>query len=128
MINRKAVLSDYVDLVGARPFQWSVNDPLIMVAGVVELLTGIDYAIGLRGKYGSCEEGKKLIGMSALRYVAERLPEIPAIEAVDGDVAAVKQGREYGFGIFIGPQIYTMTRKGIGILPRCDAVKAFKVA
>lgn len=128
MINRKAVLSDYIDLVGARPFQWSVNDPLMMVAGAVELLTGIDHAEGLRGRYDSCAEGKKLIGMSALRFVSERVPEVPIIEAVDGDIAAIKQGREYGFGIFIGAQIYTMTMNGIGILPRSDAVKAFKVA
>lgn len=128
MINRKAVLSDYVDLVGARPFQWSVNDPLMMVAGAVELLTGVDHAEGLRGRYDSCEEGKKLIGMTPLRFVSKRLKTIPVVEANDGDVAAVKQAREYGFGIFIGAHIYTMTQSGIGILPRTDAVKAFKVA
>ena len=127
MINRKAVISYYIDRVAARPFQWGVNDPLLMVGGVVELLTGVDHGEGLRGKYASCAEGKKLIGMTPLRFVSARLDAIDPVRAVDGDVAAVRQGREFGFGVFMGALIYTMTVNGIGILPRRDAVKAFRV-
>lgn len=128
MINRLAVLSDYVDRVAGRPFQWGVNDCLIMVAGAVELLTGVDHAEGYRGRYHSLAEGKRLIGKSLLRFVAERLEPIDPVRAVDGDVGAVKQGsREWGFGVFIGPHLYVMTETGIGILPRTDARKAFRV-
>ena len=127
MINRTAVISDYIDRVAAHPFQWGVNDPMMFVAGVVELLTGVDHGEGLRGRYMSCAEGKKLIGMTALRFVSARLESIEPVRAVDGDIAAVKQGRELGFGVFMGAMIYTMTVNGIGILPRRDAVKAFKV-
>lgn len=126
-MNRTAILADYIDRVAARPFQWSVNDPLIMVAGAVELLTGVDYAEGFRGRYSSCAEGKKLIGMTPLRYVSARLTGIHPVQAVDGDIAGIRQGREYGFGVFMGAMIYTMTENGIGILPRRDAVKAFRV-
>jgi len=127
MINRKAILSDYVDRVAARPFQWGVNDCLIMVAGAVELLTGVDYAEGYRGQYSSLAQGKKLIGTTLLRFVGARLETIEPVRALDGDVGAVKQSKEWGFGIFIGPYLYVMTETGIGILPRSDAVKAFKV-
>lgn len=127
MINRTAVISDYIDRVAAHPFQWGVNDPMMLIAGVVELLTGVDHGEGLRGRYGSCAEGKKLIGMTPLRFVSARLESIEPVRAVDGDIAAVKQGRELGFGVFMGAMIYTMTVNGIGILPRRDAVKAFKV-
>lgn len=127
MINRPAVLSDYIDRVTGQPFQWGVNDCLIMVAGAVELLTGIDYAEGFRGRYSSLAEGKKLIGVSLLRFVADRLESIEPVRAVDGDVMAVKQGKEWAFGVVVGAFIYTMTEKGIGILPRGDASKAFKV-
>lgn len=127
MINRLAVLSDYIDRVERVPFQWGVNDGLMFVAGAVELLTGIDHADGLRGRYSSCEEGKKLIGMTPLRFISQRLSVIDAVDATDGDVAAIKQSREYGYGIFVGAQIYTMTQSGLGILPRRDATKAFRV-
>lgn len=126
-MNRAAILSDYVDRVANRRFEWGVNDCLTMVAGAVELLTGTDHAEGYRGKYGSLAEGKRLIGTSLLRFVGDRLPSIEPVRAVDGDVGAVKQGREYGFGVFIGPHLYVMTENGIGILPRSDATKAFRV-
>lgn len=127
MINRTAILSDYIDRVAGRPFQWGVNDCLIMVAGAVELLTGVDHAEGFRGRYHSLAEGKRLAGKSLLRFVGERLKPIHPVWAVDGDVGAVKQGREWGFGVFVGPYLYVMTETGIGILPRTDALKAFKV-
>jgi hypothetical protein len=127
MINRKAVLSDYIDCLAARPFQWGVNDCLIMVAGAVELLTGVDHAEGYRGRYSSLAEGKKLIGTTPLRFVGSRLEPIEPVRATDGDIGALKQGREWGFGVFIGAHLYVMTETGIGILPRRDAVKAFRV-
>lgn len=127
MMNRTAILAEYIDRVAARRFAWGVNDCLIMVAGGVELLTGIDYAEGFRGRYRSLAEGKKLIGTSLLKFVRSHLSEIEPVRAVDGDVGAVKQGKEWGFGLFIGPYLYVMTETGIGILPRTDAAKAFKV-
>lgn len=127
-MNRVAILSDYIDRIADKPFQWGVNDCLIMVAGAVQLLTGVDHADGFRGKYQSLAEGKKLIGVTLLRFVSSRLEPIHPVHAMDGDVGAVKQGREWGFGVFIGPHIYVMTENGIGILPRTDAAKAFKVA
>lgn len=128
-MNRKRILSDYFDRVAARPFQWGVNDCLIMVAGAVELMTGVDYADGYRGRYKSLAEGKELIGMTLLQFVGSRLPRIRVVEASDGDVGAVKQsGRDWGFGVFLGPHLYVMTETGIGILPRSDAVRAFRVS
>lgn len=126
-MNRTAILADYVDRVAGRPFAWGVNDCLIMVAGAVELLTGVDYAEGFRGRYQSLAEGKKLIGTTLLRFVGDRLDSIDPVRAVDGDIGAVKQGKEWGFGIFIGPYLYVMTETGIGILSRTDAAHAFKV-
>lgn len=126
-MNRTAILSDYIDRVAQRRHQYGVNDCLLMTAGAVELLTGVDHAEGYRGRYSSLAEGRKLIGTSLLRFVSDRLDQIDPVRAVDGDVGAVKQGREFGFGVFIGPHLYVLTENGIGILPRTDAVKAFKV-
>ena len=126
-MNRTAILADYIDRVAGRRFQWGINDCLIMVAGAVELMTGVDHAEGFRGRYRSLSEAKKLIGTTPLRFVAARLEAIEPVRAVDGDVGAVKQGKEWGFGIFIGPHLYVMTETGIGILPRTDAAEAFRV-
>jgi hypothetical protein len=126
-MNRTAIMADYVDRVAGKPFAWGVNDCLIMVAGAVELLTGVDHAEGFRGRYRSLAEGKELIGTTLLRFVGERLTAIEPVRAIDGDVGAVKQGKEWGFGVFVGPYLYVMTERGIGILPRTDAVKAYKV-
>lgn len=126
-MNRTAILSDYIDRVAGRPFQWGVNDCLIMVAGAVELMSGVDHAEGYRGKYSSLKEGKKLIGTTLLRFVGSKLQAIDPVRAVDGDIGAVKENKEWGFGVFVGPYLYVMTETGIGILPRSRAQKAFKV-
>lgn len=126
-MNRTAILADYIDRVATRRFQWGVNDCLIMVAGAVELVTGVDHAEGFRGRYRSLAEAKKLIGTTPLQFVSDRLEGIEPVRAVDGDVGAVRQGREWAFGIFMGPHLYVQTENGIGILPRTDAVKAFRV-
>jgi len=126
-MNRTAILSDYIDRVASRPFQWGVNDCLIMAAGAVELLTGVDHAEGFRGRYSSLAEGKKLIGTTLLRFVGSKLEAIDPVRAVDGDIGALKQDKDWGFGVFIGPHLYVMTETGIGILPRSHATKAFKV-
>lgn len=126
-MNRRAILSDYVDAKTREPFAYGVNDCLMVAAGAVEALTGVDHAAEFRGRYTSLAEGKRLIGGSLLKFVADKFPEIAPSHAQDGDIAVVKQGREWGFGIFIGAFVYAQTETGMGILPRSQARKAFKV-
>jgi len=126
-MNRRKILSDYVDETERTPFSYGSHDCLLWVAGAVERMTGVDHAEPYRGRYTTLAGGKKLIGKSLLKFVGETFPAIPVSRADDGDIAAVRQGREFGFGIFIGAQIYLPTLSGLGILPRGDAVKAFEV-
>jgi len=126
-MNRRKILSDYVDETERTPFAYGTHDCLLWVAGAVERLTGVDHAADYRGRYASLAAGKRLIGMSLLKFVGERLPQIDVAKARDGDVAVVRQGREWGFGIFIGALIYLPTISGLGILPRSRAAKAFEV-
>lgn len=127
-MNRAAVLSAYVDAHAGKPFAYGVNDCLLMVAGAVELLTGVDHARAYRGRYSSLAEGKRLIGKTPLQFVRGVLPAIHPSRAGDGDIGAVRSGRDIGFGIFIGAHLYVQTGEGMGILPRSVAIKAFKVA
>jgi hypothetical protein len=126
MINRRAVLSDYIDAMEREPFAYGRHDCLLFVAGAVHAVTGIDHAAEQRGQYRSLAAAKRLIGQP-LDFVASRFPEIDVPQAKDGDIAALKQGREWAFGIFVGAHVYAVTKGGLGILPRSEAVKAFEV-
>lgn len=127
-MNRRAALSAYIDEMTREPFQYGVSDCLLTVAGAVHRLTGIDHAAPYRGRYRTLTGGKRLIGKSLLAFVAETFAELEhQSRAVDGDIGAVKQGREWTFGIFVGPYLYVRTADGMGILPRSDATRAFRV-
>lgn len=127
-MNRTAILSDFVDEMVARPFVWGESDSVMMVADAVQRLTDVDHAAPYRGRYDSCAAGRRLLGVSVLRFILERFEALEhQSRAVDGDIGGVKQGREWVFGIFIGAQLYMQTKDGLGILPRSDAAKAFRV-
>lgn len=121
-------MADYVEAMARVPFVWGQSDSLMFVAGAVERLTGVDHAAEFRGRYGSCAAGRRLVGMSLLAFVGARCASIAPSQAGDGDIAVMRQGRDWAFGIFIGAQVYAQTRGGLGIRPRRDAVKAFRVA
>lgn len=126
-MNRTAVLSAYIDETERIPFAYGTNDCLLWLAGAVERLTGFDHAADYRGRYTTLAEGKRLVGMTLLRFVGGKYAPIHPSRAADGDIAALRQGREWAFGMFIGPQIYVQTEHGLGILPRGDAVKSFRI-
>jgi len=125
--NRRSILSAYIDAKEREPFAWGTNDCLMVVAGAVQAVTGVDHAADFRGRYSSFAAGKRLVGKSLLLFVAERFPMTHPSMAHDGDIAAIRQGRDWAFGIFIGPHIYAQAENGMGILPRSAAKMAFKV-
>jgi hypothetical protein len=126
--NWHSKLLAYIDQQERIPFAYGVNDCLLMTAGAVEVVTGVDHAASYRGRYSSLAQARKLIGQSPIKFVASLCEawEHPS-QAGDGDVAAMRKGREWTFGILIGPHFYVQTETGLGILPRAAAQKAFKV-
>lgn len=125
--NWRSALIDYIDQQAREPFAYGTNDCLLVVAGAVALMTGVDHAEPYRGRYTTLSGAKKLLGKSLLRTVRDLFEEIPPPKAHDGDIGAIKQGREFAFGVMIGPHLYVQTKDGMGILPRTDAVRAFRV-
>lgn len=117
----------YIDRQEREPFAYGVNDCLLMTAGAIEAVTGVDHAAPFRGKYQTMQEGRALIGKPVLKFVRSKFSEIHISQAHDGDIAAKKIGREWTFGVLIGPHFYVQTETGLGILSRDDADKAFKV-
>jgi hypothetical protein len=127
-MNRAKVLSDHIRQSRRMPFEWGVSDSVIWLADGVALLTGVDHAAEFRGRYDSCAAGRRLLGKTLLAFVAERFDRLDhPVRAEDGDIGVVRQGRDLAFGVFVGAQLYFQTRAGIGIRPRSDAVKAFRV-
>lgn len=125
--NWRSALIAYIDDRTGEPFAYGVNDCLLMVAGAVAAMTGVDHAGPFRGRYSSLAEGRRLIGMSLTGFVGRLFPEIVPATAGDGDIGAVRVGREWGFGIFSDAHLFVQTETGMGILPRSDARKAFRV-
>lgn len=127
-MNRTAILAAYIDEVALKPFAFGVNDCLLMVAGAVERLTGVDHAAPYRGRYRTLRGARRILGMPPIDFVRRIFEERahPA-RAMDGDIAAFQQDGEWCFGIFIGAHVYVQTENGIGIRDRSDASRAFKV-
>lgn len=125
--NRRAILSAYIDQKSSEPFAYGTNDCLMVAAGAVEALTGVDHAAEYRGRYTSLAAGRRLIGKTLLEFVGERFPSIHPAQAVDGDIAVIRQGHDWVFGIVIGAHVYAQTEAGMGILPRSQAARAFRI-
>jgi hypothetical protein len=123
----RSKLLAFLDSQEREPFAYGVNDCLLMTAGAVAAVTGVDHAAPYRGRYTTLRGGKRVIGMTPLDLVASILPEILPVEAGDGDIAAKRESAEWSFGVIVGAHFYVRTETGLGILPRGDAEKAFRV-
>lgn len=125
--NARSALVDYLDTQTTLPMEYGQSDCLLFLAGGVEAMTGEDYAAAYRGKYTTLADGLALIGMTPLQKVKSLFREIQPSAARDGDIAGIKQGRDYTFGFFMGAHLFVRAEKGTGTLPREDAAKAFQV-
>lgn len=125
--NWRSKLLAYIDQHERKPFAYGSNDCLLMVAGAIEAVTGVDHAEPFRGRYTTLKEGRALIGKPLLAFVKSKLTEVHISQAYDGDLGAKKDKGEWAFGVIIGAHFYVQTETGLGILRRGDAQKAFKV-
>lgn len=84
------------------------------------------------GKYTSLAGAYRVLkadGFTPLSLVKHFFEEIHPVDAVDGDIGAVRQdGRNWAFGIFDRGGFFVATASGTGALRRSDAAKAFRVA
>jgi hypothetical protein len=123
-------LAAYLAEVRDVPFAYGFNDCALFVAGAVKAMTGDDPARGLRGYRTMAGGQKKLKDAGFADHVAlaaSLLPTIPLFEAMPGDVVAVKVEGGLALGIVQGRMIYLVTPEGLGLVPRSEAVRAFRV-
>lgn len=134
--NARSRLLTYVDQQERQSFAYGTNDCLMMTAGAV--LAVLDdcpnrrkvekIVARYRGRYTTLAGGKRLIRKAPLALVASIFTELDHhSDADDGDIAAKPIGAEWTFGVIIGAHFYVQAEAGLGILPRSDALKVFKV-
>jgi hypothetical protein len=112
----------------------------IFVADVVKVMTGVDPAAELRGKYASRKEAfaaiRSLCGRATMAAVAEYLAarcgcqEVPVAFAQRGDAVQIYTGARSQLGIIAmhGTEILIPGKDGIIALPREKAVRAWRIA
>ena len=125
-------LSDWLASVSRQAFEPGVHDCALFAAGGVLAVTAIDLGETFRGQYRSEKAGRALLreagfdGPEAL--AAFWLPEWPDVRmARAGDVAVVGTERGPALGLFQGRAIYTPGLTGLMLLPRGEALRAFRV-
>lgn len=121
-------LAEFIEARRFEPFAWGSNDCALFAADAVNLLTGADHAVNLRGYKTERGAMGKIKRAGGLRAFAKALPEKPPGLAQRGDVVlAVVDGRETfgivsGGGYWCGPGA-----DGLVFRPLSDAVAAFEV-
>ena len=127
-MERLSILITYAANAGQRPFRPGRHDCALFAAGWVKLASGQDPARGWRSTYRSLRQGKQLLAEAGfadhVAFAAAHLPEIPPAFAQVGDLAVLD---DQAFGIVAGEMIYCLRPEGLGLVPRGQMRRAFKV-
>lgn len=113
------------------PLTYGISDCALFAAGAVQAMTGEDPAVAFRGRYTTLRGGLRVLRMAGYRdhidLTTHLLPEVHPAFAGDGDVASVDTTEGMALGIFSGEVVYVLAPVGLGVRPRTEASKAWKV-
>ena len=127
-MDRLSMLIAYAADAGQRPFRPGRHDCALFAAGWVKLASGQDPARGWRSTYRSLRTGQQLLAEAGFAdhviFAAAHLPEISSAFAQVGDIAILD---DQAFGIVAGEMIYCLRPEGLGLIPRGQMRRAFKV-
>lgn len=122
----------YLSAAAPKAFAFGENDCALFTAGAVEAMTGVDLATKWRGKYRSLKTGFTRLAKAGfsdhVALAASLLPEVPPAFAWKGDIAVVPGDFGAGaLGVVQGEGVYVLTATGLGIVPRLNIVRAFRL-
>jgi len=127
-MDRLSMLIAYAAEAGQQPFRPGRHDCALFAAGWVKLATGQDLARGWRSTYRSLKRGQQLLAEAGsedhVALAAAHLPEVAPAFAKVGDLAVLD---DQAFGIVAGEMIYCLRPEGLGLIPRGQMRRAFKV-
>lgn len=122
----------YLGWAARTPFRPGTLDCALFGAGGVEAILGHDPAAGFRGRYTTLAEGFALLRAMGhadhIAMAAAEFEEFPPAQAWPGDLAVVDTAEGQALGIVQGARVYVMARPGMGLMPRADAIRSFRVA
>ena len=112
-------------------FKAGKNDCALFAAGAVKAMTGLDLAVGWRGKYHTLKTGKERLqkeGFADLAALAaHHFEEIPPLNAQVGDIAVVEGDDAPALGVVQGAFVWVRMPHGIGSVPLTDVKRAFRI-
>lgn len=124
-------LNAYLLDVKCEPLSYGVSDCALFAAGAVQAMTGEDPAVAFRGRYATLRGGLRVLRKAGYRdhidLTTYLLPDVHPAFAGDGDIAAVDTSDGLALGIFSGEVVYVLAPIGLGVRPRTEACKAWKV-
>jgi hypothetical protein len=127
-MDRLSLLIAYAAEAGTRRFRPGRHDCALFAAGWVKAATGRDIARGWRSRYRSLKRGQRLLEDAGfadhLAFAAAHLPEVAPAFAQIGDIAVLDDS---AFGIVAGEMIWCLRPDGLGLVPRGQMRRAFKV-
>ena len=124
-------LRSYLQAVTRTPFEPGSNDCALFLAGGVEAMTGVDYAMPYRGRYTTLRGGLRVLKKEGFEdhidLARSHLPEKPVAFANVGDGAVVLDGNEPALGIVQGASVFVLTETGLGHVPLTAAATVLEV-
>lgn len=136
--NWPTLLAVFIAEARERAFAWGQNDCCLFAADAVRVMTGVDAAAKLRGKYKTKVQAYALLKRFAGGGVAETaskitaahsMPEVPVLMAQRGDVLLLETelGPALGIVDLSGAQAVAQGIDGLTMTPICAALRAWRV-
>lgn len=120
-------LSDYIESVRDKPFEYGTHDCCCFISGAIESMTGVDPMVEFRGQYDSLKTSIKAlrdIGEGDLEKTLDtKFGQVPIANAGRGDVAFF----EGCAGIVAGRFAWFVDDDGLHRVPRSYWGKAWRV-
>lgn len=124
-------LAAAIEAARGRPFCWGTHDCALFAAGVVEALTGKDFAAELRGRYTTRAEAVALLGarggLEAVVTTALGSPRAYTALAQRGDVVMIDTDDGPALGICNGATAACAGPEGLQFAPMSLWQKAWEV-
>lgn len=126
-------LTDYINSIVRKPFNWGEHDCFIFAGQCVKAMTGNNYIDEMVGKYHDAEsslEYAKSIGVrNHIEFISRRFKSRPSVlNMMRGDVAVIPALQsDYALGICQGSKVYTVGESGLYMVCASQAKKAFAV-
>lgn len=113
-----------------KPFVWGEHDCCLFAAAVVQELTGVDRAIGLRGTYDTAAKAKRVLkkrgGVRQIATDALGAPIAPLM-AQRGDVVLISTNHGEALGVCTGLVCVAPGDDGLVRIPITAAIAAWRV-